>query len=560
MKQKKQQKQKKSVMYIFREGAAALAVIMMIGIFPLYYQNNFIDISNAKLSFFRLCSIGLLLAVVLFACMELLQQYKENMQQKNKRQKQKKNNIVKEGQTGTGEAVKQWISGISVTSWFALVFAAGIIIATVFSVNPRESWLGLEGRKLGAITWLLCISMYGLLGRYLRPGKWTAWVFLITNILVSMLAILNFWAIDPLNMYENLAREQYAGFISTIGNVNACSSYLCMVVPAAMALYTVTKDIYLRAASAVLLVLGGCAVYCAHSESWILGMGAAFLVLLWFGMRGHAQMLRFLEICGFFWLGAVLMKILMLAGGAHAEETTNLMYLNFRVDKLQNSVLLNGYVLAAEGILIAAMLLFVWNRNKSGKELPYRLLRKITFIIFTAVAALGIVMLLAANLKKGTWEGAFSALERLRLMDSFGSGRGYIWRMTIQSWLEMPLWDKISGYGVNCYHMFIQQYGGAEVAEFFDGALLVDAHNEFMQILTTMGLLGVVGYFGLLISTAVSSAKRIQVRPALLMGVAVVCGYLAQGLVNNPTVFLTPYLFLMLGIIKSMEKVENAGE
>ena len=35
---------------------------------------------------------------------------------------------------------------------------------------------------------------------------------------------------------------------------------------------------------------------------------------------------------------------------------------------------------------------------------------------------------------------------------------------------------------------------------------------------------------------------------------------MAQGLVNNPTVFLTPYLFLMLGMIKSMEKVENVEE
>ncbi len=163
-------------------------------------------------------------------------------------------------------------------------------------------------------------------------------------------------------------------------------------------------------------------------------------------------------------------------------------------------------------------------------------------------------------MKKGTWEGAFSALEHLRLQDDFGSGRGYIWRTTIQSWFELPLWDKITGYGVNCYHMFIQQYGGAEVAEYFGGAMLVDAHNEFMQILTTMGLLGVAGYFGLLISTAVRAGRKVQEKPALLMGVLVVCSYLAQGLVNNPTVFLTPYLFLMLGIINSMEKVENAKE
>lgn len=549
-------KQKKSVMYIFREGAAALAVIMMIALFPLYYQNNYIDISSAKLSFFRVCSIGLILAVVLFICMELLQQYKETMQQKNKKHK-KKQPQTKEP-VEKKEAIRQWISGISVTTWFAVIFAAGILVATVFSVNPQESWLGLEGRKLGAVTWLLGIAMYGILGKYLKPGKWAAWAFLIANILIFFLAILNFWAVDPLSMYENLAEDQHGAFISTIGNVNACAGYLCMILPAGMALYTLTNDIYLRVISAIFLVLGFCSGYCAHSDSWLLGLGVTFLVMLWFSLRDHEHMLRFLEICGFFWIGSVLMKVMMLLGVS--SQSSNLMYIFFNSDKLQNGIILNGYVLAAEGILIAGILFLVWNRKKAGKELPYLMVRKVIFIILVVVAAVGILAVIVVNLKKGAWEGTFSVLEHLRMQDSFGSSRGYIWRMTVQSWFDMPLWDKITGYGVNCYHMFIQQYGGAEVSEYFNGALLVDAHNEFMQILATMGLLGVVGYFGLLISTAVKSAQNIKTRPALLMGVAVVCGFLAQGLVNNPTVFLTPYLFLMLGIIKSMEKVEDAGE
>ncbi len=234
------------------------------------------------------------------------------------------------------------------------------------------------------------------------------------------------------------------------------------------------------------------------------------------------------------------------------------MFVYFKGNKLQNGLMLNGYVLAVEGILIAGIIFFIWNRKKSGKELPYGMIRKIIFIAVAVVAFIGILSIAAANLNRSTWEGAFSVLERLRLQDSWGSSRGYIWRITMESWLDLPLWDKITGYGVNYYHMFIQQYGGAEVAEYFGGALLVDAHNELMQIVTTMGVLGTVGYFGLLISTIVKSAKKVTVRPSLILGVIVVCSYIAQGLVNNPTVFLTPYLFLMLGIIKSMERDRDA--
>lgn len=549
-------KQKKSVMYIFLEGAAALAVILMLGLFPLYFQDNYLDMSNAKLNFFRVCSVGLILASVLFICMDWLQRYKEEMRSRNKKRKRKAQTNTQEQPADKLQALRQWLGNISVTTWFAVIFAAGILIATVFSANPQESWLGLEGRKLGALVWLLCIAMYFILGKYLKLGKWAAWVFLAANILVCLLAVLNFWAIDPLNMYSNLAAEQHGGFISTIGNINACSSYLCMTIPAGMALYFVAEDKYLKIGAGVFLALGFLAGYCAHSESWLLGMAVSFLVLLWFAMCDHVSVLKFLEICGILWIVSVFMKVTVYIAGT--LECSSYMYLNFCFDKMQNGILLSGYLLAIEGILIAGIIFFIWNRKKSGKDLPYGMIRKIIFIAVAVVAFIGILSIAAANLNRSTWEGAFSVLERLRLQDSWGSSRGYIWRITMESWLDLPLWDKITGYGVNYYHMFIQQYGGAEVAEYFGGALLVDAHNELMQIVTTMGVLGTVGYFGLLISTIVKSAKKVTVRPSLILGVIVVCSYIAQGLVNNPTVFLTPYLFLMLGIIKSMERDRDA--
>ncbi len=549
-------KQKKSVMYIFLEGAAALAVLLMVGIFPLYYQDNYIDMSNAKLNFFRICAVGLILAFILFSCMDRLMQYKESMQQKNKKHKKKMPAKGREqAQIEKGEALKQWLGGISVTTWFAVIFAVGLLIATVFSANPQESWQGLEGRKLGTMVWLLCIAMYLILGKYLKLGKWTAWVFLAANVIVCLLAALNFWKVDPLKMYENLAADQYGGFISTIGNVNACSSYLCMTVPAGMALYAVTKDKYLRAASGVFLVLAFYAGCCAHSASFLLGIGVSFLVLLWFSLCNHERMLRFLEVCGFLWIASVVMKVMILIVGT--TDFFSYMYVLLSRDKFQYGLLLNGYLLAAEGILLAGALFLVWSRKKAGKELPYSLIRKVFFIAVAVVAGAVIVVLVVANLKQSAWEGALSALERLRLQDSWGSSRVYIWRTTVESWLALPLWDKITGYGVNYYHMFIQQYGGTAVSEYFGGALLVDAHNELLQILTTMGVVGTVGYFGLLISTIVKSAKKISLKPSLLFGIIVVFSYMAQGLVNNPTVFLTPYLFLMLGMIKSMEKAED---
>ncbi len=550
-------KQKKSLMYVFLEGSAALYAIMMLVLFPLFYANNFIDISTAKLSFFRVCSIGLPLLIFMFAGMGWLQKYKESVQQKGKNHKKKGKTAPRQETAAMtkGEAVKKWLSEISVPGWFALVFTVGVCIATIFSANPLESWQGLGGRKLGLQVFLLCVVSYVLLGKYLRPGKWLIWTFFAGNSIVCALAVLNFWAVDPLGMYENLVKEQYDMFISTIGNVNACSSYLCMVVPAAMAVYMVVKTKALRAAAAVFLVLGFWTCYCTVSESWLLGVGAAFLVLLWFAMSNNEYMQRFLEIFGLFWLASLLMKISCFIGSGAGSQS--LMFLKFYANKVQKDIVLNGYLLAAEGILITGGMLLIRSRKKGQKELPSRLLRICVFGVLAVIAGFGIVCLIAANVKQEDWQGTFAFLNKLKIKDNFGSSRGYIWKITVKGWAGLPLWDKITGYGLNCYNMFIEQYGGEGVASAFGGAKLVDAHNELMQFMTTTGVLGTVGYFGLLIGTAVRTAKKYIQKPIMMLGAAVICGYLAQGIVNNPTAFLTPYLFLALGIIKSLENLEN---
>lgn len=550
-------KEKKSMMYIFLEGTAALYAILMLVLFPLFYANNFINISTAKLSFFRVCSIGMPLLIMVFGGMGWLQKYKDSIQQKGKNHKKKA--VRQETVTITKmETVKKWLSEMSISSWFAVVFVAGVCIATIFSANPLESWQGLEGRKLGLQVFLLCVLSYALLGKYLKPGKWLIWIFFAGNSIVCVLTILNFWGVDPLSMYDNLVQEQHGMFISTIGNINACSSYLCMVLPAAMAVYMVVKTRVLRAATGIFLVVGFWACYCTSSESWMLGAGAAFLALLWFAMKSNYYMQRFLEVFALFWLGSLLMKISGLIGDAAGADS--MLFLAFHVNKIQREIVLNGYVLAAEGILIAGGMALINIRIRKEKELPTRLLRICVFSVIIAVAGMGLLILAAANLKRGVWEGTFAFLNRFKIKDTFGSSRGYIWKISVKGWLDLPLWDKLTGYGLNCYHMFIEQYGGEGVATAFNGAKLVDAHNELLQFMTTTGLLGTVGYFGLLLGTAVRSAKKFIQKPVMMMGTVVVCGYLAQGIVNNPTAFLTPYLFLMLGIIKSLEKLENVGE
>ena len=81
------------------------------------------------------------------------------------------------------------------------------------------------------------------------------------------------------------------------------------------------------------------------------------------------------------------------------------------------------------------------------------------------------------------------------------------------------------------------------------GAPFADAHNEFLQILITTGITGVIGYFGFFISSMLTMVRKADRDSASAIGATVILAFLFQGVVNNPQIFTTPILFAFLGIV-----------
>ena len=198
-------------------------------------------------------------------------------------------------------------------------------------------------------------------------------------------------------------------------------------------------------------------------------------------------------------------------------------------------------------------MLFIKLAQKKKLEIPYKKIR-IVFISFVVLfLGFAVAVAIVANLSpEKQWEGKLQWMNLLKLKDDFGSSRGIIWKQTWAAWKKLPVGRKFFGYGINCFHQFLYQYQGTELAPF--GVRVIDPHNELLQFMSMTGIFGAVCYFGFLISTAVSAAKQSRHYPVMMMGTVVICSYLAQSMVNNPTVFLTPTLFLYLGILKSLER------
>lgn len=522
--------QDKGLIFEFQKSVAGIFVILMLGFFPLYYQNAYYNIMEAKKYFFHVCALGLAILLLMSICLESL------------------GNLKKKKLFIFGKDWKDFLKKTTTASWFLCAFTIAIAFSAIFSVDSKESFWGTDGRQLGAITLFLCICVYISLGKYLQPGIWMAWIVLITNSVLFGILIIQFWGKDILHMWDAIPSSIDLLYLTTIGNSNACSSYFCMIIPVVMVLYYCSETVFSRGLYGIFLALGFYASYATNTDSWILGIGTAFLVMCWFSLKDHHCMKRFLELCGIFWVSSLALKLTILIG---QNNINALLIQRFRGLRLQN-IMLHKYILLAEAVLLALCMCLIKHAEKKKWEIPYRKIRKFLFSFLAIVVGGAVIVLIVANCSiQETWEGSLQWMNRLKLQDEFGSGRGTVWKHTIWVWIRLPLWQKFLGYGVNCFHQFYFSKG----AELVDRAVRwIDPHNEIMYYISITGILGLVSYMGLLISTAVSAGKMSCRYPVMMMGTVMICSYLACSMVNSPTTFITPTLFVYLGILKSIER------
>lgn len=482
-------------------------LLVMLGGFPFYFQNNYINIVASKKGYFQTATLAFLALIAILGVCAYLEAGRQS----------------------------HLAFPLSAADLCALAFMAVVAFSCCLSPEGAEAFWGNEGRQMGGLFLLLCLGAYFAVSRHYAHRKWAAWLLLLSSALLWLIMACNFWNWDLLGMHSNLSRRQVTLFLGTLGNQNINASYSSVLASLMLAFYYSSQKaahgLCFWAASA----FGVYACFCTSSDSWLLALGGTLLLLLGLSMGNAPQMLKWLECCMAFCCGSLAMGLTVaFAKSSHWE---NRYIQRFCRQKLLASMADPRMALAGLALLLALWLLLRHMRT-GGRAMDF--LQKYGN---KALAVLLLFGILAAGI-------AIFPLE-----DSFGTNRGYIWKRTLLNFKELPLLQKLFGYGPNCFYQSLQPRFGAEMRELFDSPFL-DAHNEALQILAITGIFGLASYLGMQLSLLASCLRRCRLDGIFLAGSVGITAYLLQGLVNNPSIFTLPPFFLFLGILEN--RLRNA--
>lgn len=263
---------RKEKTYKWTEYCTSIYFIILFLAFPLYFQNNYINMLEAKTSLFTWATcIYLVIGAVSIVLVRL---------------------------SGDTE-VKPQLSGkrLMPQDIFFLIFLAAVIISTLLSQNIRNAWTAPDCKMFGTMIILLCCGIYCLVSRGYILNKAVKISFSAGMAAVFILTVLNRYGIDPLGMYDNLVVTQKDIYLSTIGNVNVLSNFICIFIPLLMGVFIYGTGKTAGIISGVLVYLGVMAGVATNSDSFFLGFAAGAVFLLWHAMSDIDKLTKYVGVC-----------------------------------------------------------------------------------------------------------------------------------------------------------------------------------------------------------------------------------------------------------------------
>lgn len=509
----------------------------MLGIFPLYYQNKYYNMGDAKYLFFKNVTLALLIVlVVLLAFDKLITPPKEWQRPK-----------------------------FSFLDGAVLAYTASAVLSWIFSPFRSEAWIGSHEWYMGLLSQLLFIGIYFAVSRFCTRRKWALWIMGASAAIVFLIAYLHRFKIDPLGLYENISDFYQVLFLGTIGQATWYSSYIAVVLPVMMGVYLIGQQpgvenpaehntsllsrILCDGKPAHILIggllfLGFCSAVTQNSDSIYVGLGLAFLLFLWFAMTDPGMWKRYVELC---LIALSAAKFTGLLQTAFPERVPELDPLSLTVTK--GAI---GWLALIVAAVIYILTLCLLHNRKPNSIFSYGFFRRFRTILFAIFGAglllIPVVMWLVSTGRISGESGILSSTSYLNFDNkSWGNGRGQTWSYCIRIFAEYPPLMKLFGCGPDSLTFYSEAHHAAEIQAMWGNLKLTNAHNEWLTALINYGLIGGTTYLSVFVLAIIRIFKSWKESPVLLAGAAAILSYAGHNFFCYQQAVCTPLIFIVIG-------------
>ena len=504
----------------------SLCILMLMIIFPLIYDDAYANIMDVKyVSYYIpvIMMLGLLLiAAVIMAIMD-----------KKKYEGRYRKKVL------SGLLPKNWKKTLLVSDAAVLVFCLAVGISTFHSEYFFESFWGNEGRYSGMFLMTLYVAAYLVISRFWKLREWYLEVFLVTGLIMCIFGITDYFRMDILHFrgpYTDPSESDI--FTSTIGNINSFTAYVGMVMGFSGAMFITEEKGRRMIWHYICLVISFFAIIMGCSDNAYLSMGALFGLLPFVVFKNRECVKRyFIMLASFFTVLFCIDRINQIYGDAVIG-----------LDSLFN-------VIAGLGILPFVVIFFwvlavlFWKYDEACTRKGIHTGNRFLYAwgIFAALVLLAVgAVLWDANLG-GHEERYGAARNYLVFSRHWGTNRGYIWGASLKLFSEFSWMGKLFGYGPDTFGILTMNEIPFEMIH-VTGQFYDSAHNEYIQYLVTIGIVGLCSYLVFLGSVFWYMWRNWKKNPYIIGTFAAVLCYAFQAAININLPIVAPMMWLLLSI------------
>ena len=411
--------------------------------------------------------------------------------------------------------------------FIALIFI--MTLSVLFADYQYEALWGSLGRFNGLVLWLMFFIAYWLVTRFYHFKKWHLYVYLIAACLPEIWGMTDFFLLDLFKFHVNTEPEY----------INTYTAMLSLHLGASVALFVCSKCKWETALTYVAVVISSFAIVMGISDNALLAVGAVFAFLPLVAWTSRKNISHFFIVFSTFATSVLITAKLTTQHATMAIAAEGSVFVSLGKTKAFMVITVTLWIFT-----ILVLLLSLKKKEEVIEEKTTRIARRLWLVLVILAVMAVVAVLVDANTGKHPeiWEAYRNVLI---FSDSWGTGRGLNWRFAWEYFTrDASLLKKLIGYGPDTYYIITMDRYKHEMIQaaygYFDAA-----HNEYIDYITTIGILGIAAYFGIFVSGLRQMFKRPKNVYAIACGFAVLA-YLVQAVVNIAIPIVTPVLMLLL--------------